>query len=110
VTRLRVRCGTCGGEPDFTDPTEPVCLGCQLPGDNCTCASVYDRIGRLLIDFHDWQERSADSRRLSLGRNPGRPPSSPAEIADALERLVAAAKVTASTDSIRVDSWQRELA
>jgi len=104
MTRLRVRCGTCGGEPDFTDPTEPVCLGCQKPGDDCSCPSVYDRIGRALVALHERQE-AGDPRSLTLTRNPNHPPSTPAEIAAALDRLVAAAKVTGPGDTVRADSF-----
>ena len=40
MTRHRVRCGICGGEPDFTDPTDPKCIGCSLRADDCTCDPI----------------------------------------------------------------------
>ena len=40
MTRHRVRCAICGGEPDFTDPTNPKCAGCMLQADDCTCPAV----------------------------------------------------------------------
>lgn len=102
--KLRVVCGRCGGEPDFTNPTDPVCLECQKQADACTCPSQDDRVGRALMALQELQE-AGDSRPLTIRRNPDNPPSSPEEVANALERLIAAAKVTAPSDTVRVDSW-----
>jgi len=103
--KLRVRC-VCGGEPDFTVPTDPVCMDCQKPGHACTCDSHYARIGRALVAFHDWQEEADDRRPLTFRRNRAHPHSEPEEIADGLERLVKMARISGPNDSVRVDAWQ----
>lgn len=39
MTRYTVTCAWCGKSPDFTVPTDPVCGGCKLAADSCTCSS-----------------------------------------------------------------------
>lgn len=70
MTRHRVRCGTCGGDPDFTEPTDPRCAGCMLHADNCTCARLTVRIDNPYEQWFDNQTRRELRQRVERDLRP----------------------------------------